>query len=309
MFTSALNAAAEQSNWVRWLVTSNSGAANETRAFLETAFINIRVEKQNEIAARIRDDNASRIEATIHELVAHELLRRLQLRPVFEPKLQGKTPDLLFQTAGARFISDVFVTHSPLKTVRYINHRTYEARDTDQPSESRADKIAKTLQGKAEFYASLGFPIVPLVFLGDRRALGFGDVEKACFGITLEEIALEAAFPENLPRYRAPVGGLFLPREDLRIPCENIPAVVSCDWFDTLNRQNPGKRLACRILHRWSARTPLPVEAFDPLPQVCWDHVSAGGWQPRFTTEPNLVLQFLDTDQIRVRQYSANAPW
>jgi hypothetical protein len=123
MFDSALIAAAERSDRVRWLVASRSVAANETKAFLTIAFSNIRAEKQKEIAARPRKDATSRIEATIHELVAHELLRRLQLRPVFEPKLQKKTPDLLFEAAGVRFISDVVVTHSPLKTVRIFNRR------------------------------------------------------------------------------------------------------------------------------------------------------------------------------------------
>jgi len=281
----------------------------ETRAFLGTAFGNIRAAKQNSVAVRLRKGDASQIEATIHELVAYELLRRLQLRPVFELQLQGKTPDLLFETAGMRFISDVVVIHSPLKTVGDLDDGTGEAWDRAEPSESRADKIAKALQAKADSYAELDLPIVPIVFLGDRYAFDFGDIEKACFGITLEEVFLEPSFPESLPKFRVPVGGLLLPREDLPVPCENISAVIACDWFDTLNRHNRGKRLASRVLHRWSVRQLLPVKAFDPLPQVCWDPTPSGGWKPRFTTEPNLVLQFLDADQIRMGLYSANAPW
>jgi hypothetical protein len=105
------------------------------------------------------------------------------------------------------------------------------------------------LEEKADRYAELDLPIVPIVFLGDSYAFDFGDIETACFGITLEEVALEAAFPQSLPKYRVPVGGLLLPREDLPAPYENISAVIACDWFDTLNRHNPGKRLAARVLH------------------------------------------------------------
>lgn len=297
MFDSALIAAAERSDWVRYLVASNSVAATETRAFLKIAFSNVRAEKQGRVAARIREGDTSQIEATIHELVAHELLRRLQLRPEFEPQLQEKNPDLLFETAGVRFISDVVVLHSPSKTVNKTDWG-YEAWDTAEPSQSHADKAKKRIEEKADRYAELNFPIVPIVFLGDHRAFDFGDIEKACLGITLEEVALEAAFPQSLPKFRVPVGGLLLPREGLPVPYEHISAVIACDWFDASNRHSPGKRLSCLVLHYWAARQPLPVEAFSLLPQVCWDPMTSGGWKHRFTTERNRVLKFLGTEQI-----------
>jgi hypothetical protein len=309
MLAEAFNAAAQRSTWVEWLIASDSAAAVDTRAFLQTAFSHIRAEKQRSVADRIQKGDASQIEATIHELVAHELFRRLQLRPVFEPLLEGKTPDLSFETAGMKCIADIVVCHSPSKTVRDLGNGIREAWDRAESSESRAEKIAKVLQKKADSYAGLGLPIVPIIFLGDRNAFGFRDIEKACFGVTLREVALEPRFPESLPKYRVPVGGLLLPRDDFPVPCENMSAVIACDWFDTLNRQRPGKRLASCVLHRWSARQILPGEAFAPLPQVCWDPIPSGGWLPRWATQPNLVLQFLDSDQIQVRPYSLNTAW
>src|SRR4030095_4234834 len=136
---------------------------------------------------------------------------------------------------------DIVVCHSPSKTVCDLGNGISEAWDTAKPSESRADKVSKILQKKAESYAGLELPIVPIVFLGDKDAFDFGDIEKACFGVTLEEVALEPRFPESLPQDRVPVGGLLLPREDLLVPYENISAVITCDWFDTLNRQRRGK--------------------------------------------------------------------
>ncbi len=298
MFDSALTAAAERSDWVRYLIARNSVAATETRALLEAAFSNIRAEKQNRVAARIREGDTPQIEATIHELVAHELLRRLQLRPEFEPQLQGKSPDLLFEAAGMRFISDVVVLHSPSKTVNEADWG-YEAWDTAEPSESRPEKIKKKLEEKADRYAELNLPIVPIIFLGDRLGFEiFDDIERACFGITLQEVDLEPAFPQSLPRYRVPVGGLLLPREDVPVPYEHISAVIACDWFSTSNQHSPGMRLASRVLHYWAARQPLAMEAFSPLPQVCWDAMASGGWKHRFTKERSRVLKFLGAEQI-----------
>jgi hypothetical protein len=112
MLAEAFNAAAQRSQWITWLVATASAAAVDTRAFLQTAFSHIRVEKQRDVADGIRKGDASQIEVTIHELVAHELFRKLQLRPVFEPLLEGKTPDLSFETAGMKCIADIVMCHT-----------------------------------------------------------------------------------------------------------------------------------------------------------------------------------------------------
>jgi hypothetical protein len=69
------------------------------------------VEKQRDVADGIRKGDASQIEVTIHEPVAHDLLEN-SLRPVFEPLLEGKTPDLSFETAGMKCIADIVICHS-----------------------------------------------------------------------------------------------------------------------------------------------------------------------------------------------------
>ena len=148
-FDAALRRAASRSDWFSWLVRDEQDAARSTLRFLDTCFTNVPAAKHPRIIKRLAGD-CSQLEATIDELVAHELLRRLKLSPEFEPQIAGLTPDLSFKIAGKRFLGDVYVTHSPLKTIRDFDDGTGEAWDTSRPDESRANKIANELAYKAK---------------------------------------------------------------------------------------------------------------------------------------------------------------
>src|SRR5437870_1842279 len=88
-----------KSTWAWWVATNEGKAARETRDFLSMCFSNIDTQKEPAVIKRLRGDK-SQVEATLHELVAHELLRRLKLTPQFEPSIGGQTPDLSFRVKG-----------------------------------------------------------------------------------------------------------------------------------------------------------------------------------------------------------------
>lgn len=305
---SAIQMAASKLDWISWIIASKQESARSTLEFLKSCFANIPEQKRPGIFKKFSGDK-NQVEATVYELVAHELLRRLDLSPVFEPSHVGLTPDLGFVVEGKYFIGDVYLTHSPTKTLIDKPNGTGEAWDNSQPGESRAKKIADVLANKARKYASLDMPLVVFVFLGDHRILSANDVEKALFGMTINEILLEERFPEGVPHYRTPIGGLLLPDDCGGYNHRNLSAVISCDWFDTLNTHERGKRLHCLVLHNWKGLTPLPVKAFRDFPQVYWDHNEEGAWVPKLTLNTNIVAQFACDSKLEFGQYTACAPW
>lgn len=303
----SLKKTASKSRWVFWLVNDDGDAARSTREFLNTCLANIPETKHQRIFKKLAGDQ-SQIEATIHELVAHELLRRLGLAPEFEPSLLGLTPDLSFEVAEKRFFADVYLTHSPTKTFRDFDDGTGEAWDTSRPDESRAHKIANELAKKANKYQSLGLPLVIFVFLGDHRILSVMDVERALFGMTAHESSLEERFPESVSRDLVPVGGLLLPDEEGNYPYRHLSAVICCDWFDTLNRQDRGKRLHCVVLHNWIGEA-LPIDAFKFFPQILWNKIDSGSWKPEQTVNGNIVAKFTLDGGMEYRDYTPNTAW
>jgi hypothetical protein len=292
---------------VSWLLKNNEEAARSTLEFLNSCFANIRGSKHPGIIKKLAGDK-NQVEATIHELVAYELLRRLGLSPEFEPSIAGLTPDLSFEIEGKRFLGDVYLTHSPSKTIRDFSDGTGEAWDTSKPDESRANKIALELAKKAGKYKLLDLPLVVFVFLGDRRILSERDVERALFGMTAYEVSLEEQFPKSVSRDRVPVGGLLLPDEDGLHRHHNLSAVVSCDWFYTLNRQDPGKRLHCLVLHNWNGEE-LPIEAFRLFPQIIWNQSEPDVWTPEQTITANTVAKFTIDGRIECREYTPDTAW
>jgi hypothetical protein len=303
----SLKKAASKSEWVSWLVNDDGDGARSTRDFLNTCLANIPATKHQRIFKKLAGSK-SQIEATIHELVAYEFLRRLGLSPEFEPPLLGLTPDLSFEATGKRFLADVYLTHSPSKTFRDFGDGTGEAWDTSKPDESRAHKIANELAKKAEKYKQLGSPLVIFVFLGDHRILSEMYVEGALFGMTTHEISLEEQFPESVARDLVPVGGLLLPDEDGSYSYRHLSAVICCDWFDTLNRQDRGKRLHCVVLHNWIGEA-LSVDAFKLFPQILWNKTASGGWKPEQTISGNIVAKFTLDGGIECREYTPNTAW
>src|SRR5262249_38781497 len=185
---------------------------------------------------------------------------------------------------------------------------TGEAWDTSKPNESRANKIAIALAQKAGKYKLLDLPLVVFVFLGDRRILSERDVERALFGMTAYEVSLEERFPKSVSHDRVLVGGLLLPDEDGLHRHHNLSAVVSCDWFYTLNRQDPGKRLHCVVLHNWNGEA-LPIEAFRPFPQIIWNQSEPDVWTPEQTITANTVAKFTIDGRIECREYTPDTAW
>lgn len=228
--------------------------------------------------------------------------------PEFEPSINGLTPDLSFVIEGKCFIGDVYLTHSPSKTIRDHPNGTGEAWDTSKPSESRANKIAHILDQKAGKYESIDKPFVVFVFLGDHRILSVDDVERALFGMTSYEASLEEYFPKSISSERVPVGGILLPDEGGNYRHNNLSAVIACDWFDTLNVRNRGKRLHCLVLHNWEGE-PLPVNAFWLFPQIIWKRSKLGTCYPEQTINKNMVAKLKLDGGIECREYTPNAPW
>lgn len=294
-----------KSTWAWWVATNGGKAARETRDFLSMCFSNIDTQKKSSVIKKLGGDKSA-VEATLHELVAHELLRRLKLVPQFEPGVGRQTPDLSFRVEGRLFVADVFVTHSPSKTVKRFRDGTGEAYDSSEPGESRAKKIADTIQDKAGKYATIPQPLVLFAFLGDHNALDCWDGEQALFGRTVDEAGPGEYFPD-VGRSPVPIGGILLPDDGGIMPYRNLSAVVVCDWFDTLNRNDRGKRLYCSVLHHWDPCVPLPEEAFRCFAQVVWDQVTPGAYRPRYTAARNTVAKFVSSQGIRFGLYSP--PW
>jgi hypothetical protein len=249
------------------------------------------------------------VEATLHQLVAHELLLRLGLHPEWEPSCIGLIPDLTFQAHGTLFIADVFVTHSPSITVRDFADGTGEACDTSVPSESRAKKIAYRINEKAEKYKRLSRPLVLFGFLGDHYILSPCHFEQALYGRIPDEAEPGESFPD-VGKTPVPLGGILLPQAEGKMPHEHLSAVVVIDWFDTLNRKDPGKRVHCLVLHHFAPSTRLPISAFEQFCQLIWEEQKPQSWKWRYTRERNIVAKLLPGgDEMKYASYSPGNPW
>lgn len=306
MFAELLNNEKIKGTWAWWVATNDRKAARETREFLSTCFSNINARKKPSVLKNLYGDR-SQVEATLHELVAHELLRRLNLKPQFGPSVGRQTPDLAFEVKGRLFVADVFVTHSPSKTVKRFPNGTREIYDSSKPGENRAKKIMDTIQEKAGKYANIVHPLVLFVFVGDQNVNDW-NVEQALFGRTVDEAGPAEYFPDA-GRSPIPIGGLLLPDDDGAMPYRNLSAVVVCNWFDTLNRDDRGKRLHCSVLHHWKPQVRLPAEAFRNFVQVLWDQNPPGAFRPRRTAAWNIVAKFVSSEGMQFGPYSSDHPW
>lgn len=305
-FEGILGSARAKSEWVEWLLNDADLAAASLREFLDVCFQNIPANKRPAVENDIARGDELQVHAVIHELVAYELLVRLKLSPEFKPNIAALTPDLSFSISDQVFIADVFLTHSPAKTLREFCG-AIEARDTSRPGESRAHKIEHVITQKCAKYASTDLPFVLFVFMGDHN-VRVRDLEKALYGMTVTETTLEQDFPNGISRERIRIGGCLLPDETGQIGYRNLAAAISCDWFDTLNSQDRGKRLHCYVIHNYSNHQ-LPIEAFDGFAQVTWDESESGRWKARYTGTGNIVAKFNSSGSLELRSYTASNPW
>lgn len=151
----------ERYSWIDWIITDKGNEAKQALNFLNLCYSNLNSQSQDKIKKEILKDDLSKIESTLYELITHELLYRLNLNPEFYPSISNKTPDICFNISNQKFLVDVFVTHSPEKTV-FERDGFIESRDCGD----RADKIADTLIDKTLKYSKTGFPLVLFVFFG-----------------------------------------------------------------------------------------------------------------------------------------------
>lgn len=325
MLLGALRQNKKLSDWAKWVRDNPKSAARETRDFLERCLANIPKNKQGTFLHRIRSADVNVADSLLHELVAHELLRRLGLEPQFGPKLDDRlTPDMMVKIANQQFIVDVFLTRNPSRTIqplcRIFPGTAKELQDLGVytvDSGDRAKKIRDSLLEKYRKYAQTGAPLILIVFLGDHH-MQMPDVETALYGEPLTSTWLSEGFPNSITKFRRelvdrtadnPPGGTMLPDEAGQCGCPKLSAVLACDWFDTLDRGHPGKRMRCLILHHWKPDVPIPAGMFGGFAEVTWTLGSSGTYRHNLTKSLNTVAKFRGTNGLVFRKYTASEPW
>ena len=245
------------------------------------------------------------MDSLIHELVAHELCRRFGLSPEFEPTVKsGRTPDMLVTVGGQSYILDVFVRHTPQATqTRDANGCIWTADGGEA-----AREIAEIVAAKASRYRDAAQPLLLVGFTGDQH-LKPGDFERALFGASSGDGNLEQNFPWRIQKLHSS-GGVLLPfRGEERPRHQNLSALIACNWFDSANREQPGKRFHCLVLHHWSPTVALRVGTFDPFPELVWEARPAGAFLPHVGGNPQTVARFGPGTAMEFGEYWGDAPW
>ena len=294
---------------LKWMATSGDAEAIWERRFYNMAIKRLPEIKQRRICHICKKADDAEVEAVLYELLAHELLSRLHLKPGWHPAIEGQTPDLKFRVSDQDFIADCIVLHSPKRTLKDYPDGTGYAFDGSRPGESRSSKLYDIIERKAQKYRITDLPLIVFVFAGDRRIMDTQVLERTLYGRTILEASGEETFPSA---GYAPVvtGGLLLPSEDGNQRYTNLSAAVWCDWFWSGDwSAPPAKRLFCAVYHHWSPDTPLPISAFNPLFQVAWQLAENGEWTPCFMGDRATVIGFETDGTLMCRPYSNEAPW
>lgn len=321
MLLDTLREKAKLSEWAKWAAGNPNSAARETRDFLEVCFANVAKNRQNKLLQSIRLADEDTTDSILHELVAHELLRRLRFEPDFGPKLSTSlTPDMMATVTNQRFIVDVFLTRNPSRTIRPFPCRLRGHPEFEYTVDSgdRAKKIRDRIMEKHQKYSRTGKPMILVVFLGDHW-MSMRDVQRALYGASLGDEWLHEPFPNAIIKFRRdlvdaniaapPPDGAMLPDDHGRPGCPKLSALLACDWFDTLNRSQPGKRLSCSVLHHWSPDVPIPAGAFGQFPEVAWTLKSSGTYEYNIVKSLDTVARFTGADELEFRGYSGSEPW
>jgi len=293
---------------LHWMATSQNAGPIWERRFYNIALGQLPEDNQRQVL-RIgaKADNAE-VEAVLYELLAHELLSRLHLKPRWHPSIKGQTPDLGFCYGGQDFIADCIVLHSPKRTLRDYCDGSGSAFDGSKPGESRSIKLFDGIEQKARKYRLISLPLVVFVFAGDLRIMNRQVLECVLYGRTTLEASEEETFP-SVGYAPALTGGLLLPGEDGNQRHTNLSAAVWCDWFWSHDRSVPSRRLFCAVCHHWAPEITLPISAFNPLSQIAWRTVENGEWTPCFTGDCTTVIGFEADGALTCRPYSNRAPW
>ncbi len=292
----------KKSDWTPWLVTSPAAPAGETRAYLDRALSHLPAATHRRLVKRLQRADAAGIDAVLHELLAFETCRTLRLNPTFEPDAGGQRPDLSIQINETTFWSDVFVTYRPTGTLR-----AFEGMKGYEDAGQAAKKIGDAISAKATKYAKLDSPLIVFVMFGQYN-VGLHDLETALYGSTVDEVSIDGVSSRGCHEDWHAHGILCPPSADAPYPLPS--AVISCDWFDTLNRSARGRRLHCVVYHHWRSRFPLPQGAFAPFCDLSW--LADGSDQrlrPRVIGDSSTVMSTTSDEPPRFAPYSTEAPW
>ena len=275
-----------------WVAASDDIGAIWERQFYDRALARLPGHKQRQVLRICEVSDGAEVEATLYELLVHELLSRLHLNPRWHPSIEDQTPDLKFRTSGQDFIADCVVLHSPARTVKDYPDGTGCAIDGSRPGENRSTKLCDVIGEKAWKYRQIDLPLVIFVLAGDRRIMNRQVLERALYGRTTSEVSEGDTFP-SVGRAPVPTGGLLLPLESGNQRHTNLSAAVWCQWFGSHDRSGPpAERLFCAVCHHWAPDTPLPTPTLDPLFQIAWQPAGNGEWTLCLRGDSTTVVEF-----------------
>src|SRR5258708_23019806 len=227
-----------------WLATSSTAPAEETRAFLDRALRHLPANALARVRKRLQRSDAKGIDAVLHELLAFEVCRGPGMMPTFEPEAGGQRPDLSVRIDGAMILAEVLVTYRPMSTLLTAEgphgKQVHGYKDGGQSAKKIGDRIAE----KAAKNAMLNGPLIVFVMFGEYN-VGLHDLETALYGATVGEISSEGVSSvECHPEWHK--HGILCP-PSVDAPHSSLSAVISCEWFDTLNKSDRGRRLRCIV--------------------------------------------------------------
>ncbi|MGH9453573.1 MAG: hypothetical protein ACRD2O_06340 [Terriglobia bacterium] len=307
--------------WARWVLAGPDPAACEMRELLEICAANVNSRRHEKLLDKVRSADKDGVDSLLYELVAHELLHRLQLKPEFWPTLGSElTPDMTATVGGEQFIVDVFLVRNPSRTVKpfpcpgliFPEGFQYTVDHGD-----RAKKIADRILEKHQKYAPTGKPMLLVVFLGDEW-MQMSNVEEALYGAAASDGWLQDDFPRLIVNFRkelveesviVPKPGILLPDENNQPGCPSLSAVLACDWFYTLNRADPSRRMRCVVLHHWKPDVPIPPGEFGQFAEVAWTAKSSGTYEQNIIRSPKVAARFTGRNKLEFREYSEEHPW
>lgn len=230
---------------------------------------------------------------------------------------------MLAKVADQDFIVEVFVTNNPIRTVIRGQHLMSEretscVRQFTNDKGERAKKIRDEIKKKHSKYANTGKPILIAVFLKDSW-MHVDEVESALYGACRGDGLLQDCFPDGITKFREKAvecnltgplpDGAMLPDDRGKPGCPRVSAVLACDWFDSSNRDCPGKQLHCIILHHWKPDIVLPNGRFDEFPEMTWKRDGAEHFMYEITGAESIAARFVGTDALEFRRYDPANPW
>ena len=316
----AISSARCRSRLATWLV-STAPAAVETLPFLEHAFTllaNESADVQRRVAKKLAEADPDNVDAVLVELLVFKVCHHFKLNPVYEPKLgkQRQTPDFSLQVGSRSYLAEVFYKKRPERTRmshdQFIGLRRSSPPNADRPAYREAGEtahdIAERINEKAHKYAALGVPLVLFVVFGGRDVETWS-LETALYGNSVDELFSNGGLTTDC-HSRVDLDGVQVESHGVLCPPGEmasrrwLSAVVACDWFDTLSRDNPGRRLHCIVYHHWQPDVEFPVGLFGCFPEVHWRRTDSGRFIPTVTGVPNLVMNTTGVKEPEFRPYS-----